>query len=126
MIKVVIDTNVVVCANLVDEGRSASARAKSDANVLYHTYQQERQEMFWGPTNGRRMEEQFLTPHTMKNDNPFDKKLEIGGDRMPAAVRDAAVFVTDTLELCWAARQSIFEDKATPEIALAVYDRVCA
>ncbi len=60
----------------------------------------------------------------MKADNPFDKKLEIWKNRIPQQVRDASVFVTDTLDLSWAAAQSIFEDKATPEIALAIYDRL--
>ena len=62
----------------------------------------------------------------MNTDNPFDKKLEVWGARTPDGVRDAAVFVTDTLELCWAAARAIFEDKATPEAALAIYDRVRA
>jgi hypothetical protein len=62
----------------------------------------------------------------MKTDNPFDKKLEIWVTRTPAGVHDAAVFVTETLELCWAAAQAVFEDKATPEAALAIYDRVQA
>ncbi len=62
----------------------------------------------------------------MKDDNRFDKKLDIWGNRTPAGVRDAAVFVTDSLELCWAAARAVFEDKATPEAALAIYDRVCA
>jgi hypothetical protein len=60
----------------------------------------------------------------MKTDNPFDKKLEIWGDRVPADVSEAAVFVTDTLDLCWASAQAVFEDKATPEIAFSIYDRI--
>jgi hypothetical protein len=62
----------------------------------------------------------------MKADNPFDKKLDIWGDRISEDVRTAATFVTDTLELCWASAQAVFEDKATPETALAIFDRVCA
>lgn len=62
----------------------------------------------------------------MKTDNPFDKKLDVWGDRVPDDVRTAATFVNDTLELCWASAQAIFEDKATPEAALAIFDRVCA
>lgn len=62
----------------------------------------------------------------MKADNPFDKKLDVWGDRVPEDVRTASTFVNDTLELCWASAQSIFEDKATPETALAIFDRVCA
>lgn len=62
----------------------------------------------------------------MKTDNSFDRKLEARGSRIPDDVRDAAVFVTDTMELCWAAAQAVFEEKATPEAALAIYDRIRA
>jgi hypothetical protein len=34
----------------------------------------------------------------MKTENPFDKKLEISGNKTPAEVRAAAIFVTDTLD----------------------------
>jgi len=60
----------------------------------------------------------------MKPDNPFEKSLEEWKHRIPANVRDVAIYVTDTLDLCWAAAQAVFEDKATPEIALAIYDRM--
>lgn len=60
----------------------------------------------------------------MENDNPFDKKLNVWGNNVPADVRDAAVFVTDTLDLCWASAKAVFGDKATPELALAIYDRI--
>ena len=60
----------------------------------------------------------------MKVKNPFDRKLEVWGNNIPGEVRDAATFVTDTMELCWASAQSIFKKKATPEIAVAIYDRV--
>ena len=60
----------------------------------------------------------------MKVKNPFDRKLEVWGNNIPSEVHDAATFVTDTMELCWASAQSIFEKKATPEIAIAIYDRV--
>ena len=64
----------------------------------------------------------------MKTENPLDKKLELweSRGRTPAHVHDVVVFVSDTLELSWAAAQAIFEDKATPEAALAIFDRVCA
>ena len=60
----------------------------------------------------------------MNIDNPFDEKLKIWGDRIPNEIRDASVFVTDTMELCRASAESIFEEKATPEIAIAIYDRI--
>lgn len=56
----------------------------------------------------------------MKTDNPFDKKLELWGDRVPSSTRDAAVYVTDTLDLAWATAQSIFEDQAKPEHTLEI------
>jgi hypothetical protein len=60
----------------------------------------------------------------MKVGNPFEKSLEEWKHRIPANVRDVAIYVTDTMDLCWAAAQAVFEDKATPEIALAIYDRM--
>jgi hypothetical protein len=60
----------------------------------------------------------------MEIDNPFDRKLETWGDQIPHDIREAAIFVTDTLELCWTSAQAVFEDKATPEMALEIYDRV--
>lgn len=61
----------------------------------------------------------------MKTDNPFDRHLE-AAKGMPSAVRDAAIFVTDTLDASWKAAQAVFEDKASPEVALAIFDRVVA
>lgn len=55
----------------------------------------------------------------MKKDNPFDLKLEVQKG-MPETIRDAAIELTDTLDLCWAAAQAVFEDRATPEHALAL------
>lgn len=55
----------------------------------------------------------------MKIDNPFDRKLEVQ-KRMPDEIRTAAVALTDTLDLCWAAVQAVFEKRATPEHALAL------
>ncbi len=55
----------------------------------------------------------------MKLDNPFDRRLE-AQKRMPSSVRDAAIDVTDTLDVAWAAAQAVFEAKAKPEHALAL------
>ncbi|HXV80306.1 MAG TPA: hypothetical protein VEG60_10545, partial [Candidatus Binatia bacterium] len=41
----------------------------------------------------------------------------------PEDLKLAAIYVNDTLHLAWLSAQSIFQDKATPEIALAIYDR---
>jgi len=61
----------------------------------------------------------------MKTDNPFDKKLE-SSKRMPSHFRDAAIELTDTLDVCWAAAQTVFEGKATPEHALALLPQFMA
>ena len=55
----------------------------------------------------------------MKLKNPFDLKIEVQ-KRMPPEIRDAAIELTDTLDLCWAAAQAVFEGKARPEHALAL------
>ena len=55
----------------------------------------------------------------MKLDNPFDRRLE-AQKRIPSSVRDAAIDVTDTLDVAWAAAQAVFETKAKPEHALAL------
>ena len=55
----------------------------------------------------------------MKEDNPFDRKIELQKGR-PEFDRQAAIELTDTLDLCWAAAQAVFEKKATPEHALAL------
>jgi|CXWL01.1.fsa_nt_gi hypothetical protein len=60
----------------------------------------------------------------MKANNPFDQKLDTWGHRVPEDVREASTFVTDTMTLCWAAAQTVFEGKASPDVAIAIYDRV--
>lgn len=60
----------------------------------------------------------------MKTDNPFDKYLEVNRGRIPENILDAAVYTNDTLNIAWLSAQSIFGDKSTPEIALAIYDRL--
>lgn len=42
----------------------------------------------------------------------------------PDEVADAFVYMNDTLEMCWRAAADLFEDRATPEHALAMYDRL--
>jgi hypothetical protein len=37
---------------------------------------------------------------------------------------DAAAYVHDTLELAWLAASDLFGEKVTPEIAVAIYDRI--
>lgn len=55
----------------------------------------------------------------MKEDNPFDRKIELQ-KTMPAFNRNAAIELTETLDLCWAAAQSVFGKKAAPEHALTL------
>ena len=55
----------------------------------------------------------------MKENNPFDRKIDLQ-KAMPSFNREAAVELTDTLDLCWAAAKAVFEKKATPEHALAL------
>lgn len=58
----------------------------------------------------------------MKIDNPFDKTMKINRRHMTSTQYDALTDVTDTLDFCWAAAKSVFEEAATPEHAL----RICA
>jgi hypothetical protein len=58
----------------------------------------------------------------MKADNPFDRKLDTWGKRVPISIRDSAIMVTDTLDIAWAAAQAIFEDQAKPEHALKILE----
>jgi hypothetical protein len=55
----------------------------------------------------------------MKSKNPFDTKIEVQRN-MPPFIRAAAIELTDTLDLCWAAAQAVFEVGAKPEHALAL------
>ena len=58
----------------------------------------------------------------METDNPFDKKMELWGNSLPDSMKDAAVYVTDTLDLAWASAQAVFEDQAKPEHALKILE----
>jgi hypothetical protein len=59
----------------------------------------------------------------MKVENPLDKHLAVN-KAMPGHLHSAICDVADTLDLAWLATQSVFEDKATPELAIAVFDRL--
>lgn len=68
--------------------------------------------------------------------NPFDDKLELMNRHSPrtllvsntpwSVIRDASVFVNDTLELCQASAKQVFGKDVSPEIALGIFDRVIA
>lgn len=55
----------------------------------------------------------------MQADNPFDRKLELNR-HLPEGVREALINVNDTLEYAWLSAQTVFEEKATPEHAIAI------
>ncbi len=55
----------------------------------------------------------------MKATNPFDTAITVRKG-MSAATRAAAIELTDTLDLCWAAAQAVFEKQAKPEHAIAL------
>lgn len=69
-------------------------------------------------------------------DTKFDEKLDLmekmqrgRGDTVLGSptfseVRDAAVFVIDTLDLCWVAAKSVFAEQANPAHAIDIYDRI--
>ena len=60
----------------------------------------------------------------------FEMKLEILGRLSPGRVegvervRDAAIYVHDTLELALAAARSVFGKDVDPHVAFEVYDRI--
>jgi len=60
----------------------------------------------------------------MRIDNPFDKKIELYGNHMPAGLQDAFTSVTDNFDICKAIISAVWEVEPTPEITLEVYDRV--
>jgi|GEM_PF-3486705 len=58
----------------------------------------------------------------MKSEDPFEKRLKDRRGYIPGSVNDAAVYVTYTLDLAWAAAQSVFEEQAKPEHALKILE----
>jgi hypothetical protein len=58
----------------------------------------------------------------------FDKALSrLDSQRhAPPRLGDAAAFVHDTLRLAQVSAKVLFGGAATPELALAVFDRICA
>jgi len=74
----------------------------------------------------------------MDINTPFDRALEVqfrseafpviyaATGRSPDVLRNAAVFVVDTLDLAWLGAKAVFETKAKPEHAFQVFDRLVA
>lgn len=70
----------------------------------------------------------------MKTDKAFDQKIELWDKSNPnllaisnicwSDLKDAAIFVNDTLGLCLASAQSNFGESVTLETVLAIYDRI--
>lgn len=65
----------------------------------------------------------------MRTDNPFDKHLDAWRREIPARVRDAAVLVTDTLDLIWASAQACLrttrlQNSPLPFTTVSNYDRI--
>ncbi len=56
----------------------------------------------------------------MNLDNPFDAMLEAQKTRIPTSIRDAAIDVIDTADLCWAGARAVFGARAKPEHAIAM------
>ena len=54
----------------------------------------------------------------MKADNPFDSGIRLR--KVPPNIHQPASHVVLNLELAWDAARAIFEDKATPEHAIAI------
>ena len=54
----------------------------------------------------------------MKRNSTFDARVT--SSRVPEHFRDAAIELTDTLDLCWAAAEAVFDTNAKPEYALAL------
>ncbi len=62
----------------------------------------------------------------MKSENPLDRHLDAVKSHIPEELRTASTTVADHLNLSWLIAQTVFEAQATPEHALAIYDRLVA
>jgi hypothetical protein len=58
----------------------------------------------------------------------FDRAIDglSRGLNAPPHLSEAAVYVRDTFELSWKAAESVFGKHATPELAVAIFDRINA
>ena len=59
----------------------------------------------------------------MDSKNSFDSKMELNRKNIPKDMFNALIYVVDTLDLCIAAAETLFGEAATPDHALAIYDR---
>lgn len=60
----------------------------------------------------------------MERNSKIDQHLNAYRNEWPAHVHQAFVTVVDRLDTAWIAAQSIFKDQATPDAAIAIFDRV--
>jgi hypothetical protein len=64
----------------------------------------------------------------MKDGGKFDTACALWKAMLPHGAErsalDAAVLCADTLDICWAAAQDIFGDRAAPEHAVAMFERL--
>lgn len=56
--------------------------------------------------------------------NAFDRKIDAQKGALDSSMRDAAIYVHDTMDLAFAAAQSFFGDKPPVEAVMAMYDRI--
>jgi hypothetical protein len=73
--------------------------------------------------------ERSKTPETgspLGSPSRFDRRVEIlrGTMGVPDHLVDAAVYVNDTMEIARIIADDVFQDDATIEAALAIYDRI--
>lgn len=55
----------------------------------------------------------------MQDKNPIAVKLAAHKD-LPVFLKDSAVELTETLDLCWTAARAVFDESATPDHAIAL------
>lgn len=56
----------------------------------------------------------------------FDKKLDFSRDQIPPELEGSLIVIADTFDFCRAIAEDVCGEKATPEIALQLMDRVLA
>ncbi len=59
----------------------------------------------------------------MDINNPFETKLA-ANKHMPDSWRTALVESVDTLDFCWAGVRAVFQERATPELAMSLLTEV--
>jgi hypothetical protein len=61
----------------------------------------------------------------MESMGPFQEFMDRNrGTSWRTGMREAAIYVNDTLYFPWLSAQQVLGSKATPEVALGIYDRM--